>query len=429
MDAPGERSGFAGSGLACRLKLIAFCGIALLSAGGAAQAQMSLQQAVLRATQIDPGVTALRQQVLGREIDIEAEKEAWYPSIGLSGSGSSDNDGSDLTLTVTQLLYDWGLTRGKIAEATHVRAQSVAELKLEIEEVTLEVAQYFLQIESLDRKLAQTGNYMAFARRIAGQAEDRARAGVGDNGEVARARLEIARAEDQLAQIQANRSLAMSQIAFLVGEPVAGIVTPPGLSFATRYLDAGRVMTAVRLSPNYIRARAEADEAEAGIRVAKARRLPTIELEAEGRQDLNGGRSSTSVSISAGVNLSSSGFGQRQIQSAVMAAEAARNTLLATERDLTNAVSTALDQLAILQRSEISRERQLVESQKVLETYENQFSAGRRELIDLLSTGRDLYDAQIDAIETREERKKTEYQAAHDLGVLGALIVATAPGQ
>lgn len=390
---------------------------------------MSLQQAVLRSTQIDPGVLALQQQVLGREIDIESEKEAWYPSIGLSGEGSSESDGSDLTLTVTQLLFDWGLTRSKIAEATHVRAQAVAELKVEIEDITLEVSQYFLQIEALDRKLARTNDYMAFASRIAGQAEDRARAGVGDNAEVARARLEIARAEDELAQLRANRSLAMSQISFLVGEPVSAVRTPPTLDFASAYGDPGRVNTAVRLSPEYIKARAEADEAEAGIRTAKARRLPTIELEAEGRQDLNGGRTSSAIGISAGVDLSSSGFGQRQIQAAVMEAEAARNSLRAVERDLGNAVASALDQLAILQRSEISRQRQLTEAQKVLETYEKQFSAGRRELIDLLSTGRDLYDSQIEAIETGEERKSTEYQAAHDLGVLGSLIVAKAPVQ
>lgn len=392
-------------------------------------AQMSLQQAVLQSTQIDPGVLALRQQVLGRAIDIEAEKEAWYPSIGLSGEGSSDSDGSDLTLSVTQLLYDWGLTRSRIEAATHVRAQAVAELKLAIEDVTLEVAQFFLQVETMNQKLARTESYMQFARRIAGQAEDRARAGVGDNAEVARARLEIARAEDELSQLRASRSLALSQIAFLVGQPVTSVRPPPGLNFAGRYADPGRVRTAVRLAPDYIRARAEADEAEAGIRTAKARRLPTIELAAEGRQDLNGGRSSTSIGISAGVNLSSSGFGQRQIQVAAMEAEAARNTLRATERDLGNAVSTALDQLRILTRSEASRKRQLVESERVLETYENQFSAGQRELIDLLSTGRDLYDAQIDAIDTRDERKGTEYQAARDLGVLGALIVATAPAR
>jgi len=44
--------------------------------------------------------------------------------------------------------------------------------------------------------------------------------------------------------------------------------------------------------------------------------------------------------------------------------------------------------------------------------------------VDLLSTGRDLYDAQIDVIETYDDRKRTEYQNARDLGVLGTLILS-----
>lgn len=59
----------------------------------------------------------------------------------------------------------------------------------------------------------------------------------------------------------------------------------------------------------------------------------------------------------------------------------------------------------------------------MLDTYEEQFTAGQRDLIDVLTTGRDLYDAQIDQVETYEDRKRTEYEAAHDLGVLGTLIL------
>ncbi|MCK5500478.1 MAG: hypothetical protein KAI82_04400, partial [Tritonibacter mobilis] len=77
-----------------------------------------------------------------------------------------------------------------------------------------------------------------------------------------------------------------------------------------------------------------------------------------------------------------------------------------------------------LRRTEAARKRQLVEAEKVLDTYEEQFIAGQRELVDLLSTGRDLYDAQIDVIETYDDRKRTEYQNARDLGVLGTLILS-----
>ena len=97
-----------------------------------------------------------------------------------------------------------------------------------------------------------------------------------------------------------------------------------------------------------------------------------------------------------------------------------------TERQLTNTATSALQQISILRRTEKARAQQLLESQRVLDTYEQQFIGGQRELLDLLTTGRDLYDSEIEKIDTYEERKRTEYQAAHDLGVLGTLIINTA---
>jgi adhesin transport system outer membrane protein len=88
-----------------------------------------------------------------------------------------------------------------------------------------------------------------------------------------------------------------------------------------------------------------------------------------------------------------------------------------------------LEQLQIIRRTQASKARQLAESNTVLENYEEQFIAGQRELIDVLTTARDLYDAQIEQLDTYAEGKRTEYNAAHDLGVLGTLILASSRTQ
>nr|WP_319248835.1 TolC family protein [uncultured Celeribacter sp.] len=396
-----------------------------LTAAFPATAQMTLQTAALLSTEQDPNITALRQEVASRTVDIEAARDGYYPSFSLSGdSSTTDSDGPGITLTVSQVLFDWGKIRSDIKAASQVRVQSISDLKMAVEDMTLEVAEFFLDVEIMGRKIARTRTYVDFAHRIAQQASDRASAGVSDNGEVARARLEIARADDQMSQLVSNRQIAMSQLAYLIGQDPMAIVPPPELKFDKHYGTAIKIQSAVRLSPDYIAARARAAEAEAGVEKAKAARLPTIELQAEGRVDLDGGRSQTALGVSAGMDLNSRGFGRRAIQSAVLTLQSAQSSMAATERDMANAAKSSLDRLQILRSSEASRARQLAESQKVLDTYEQQFSGGKRELLDLLTTGRDLYDAQIDEIETYEERKRTEYRAAHDLGVLGTLIMA-----
>lgn len=413
------------SGLAGLLGCLGFCAtLALGLAPGPVAAQMSLTQALGLATELDPTVTAKRQTVASRTLGIKEARDAYYPSVNISAdSNTTDANGPGITLTISQVLYDWGLIRSQIKSATQARVRAVSDLKMSVETLTLDVSEAFLDVEIADRKIALTLEYASYAGRLALQAEDRARAGLGDNGEVARARLEIARAEDRLATLRSDRALSLSQIAFLTGRDPRGVVPPPSLGYASRYGSNAQIQKAVRIAPDYVASLAQAAEAEAEVQRTKAARLPTISLQAEGRTDLNGGRTRTAIGIAAGVDLNASTVGGRSLQISQRDFEAAKYNLQGVERQLTNVARTSLQQLSALRATETARAAQLEESRRVLATYEEQFTAGQRDLIDVLTTGRDLYDAQIDQVETFEDRKRTEYEAAHDLGVLGTLIL------
>ncbi|OWU80807.1 membrane protein [Oceanicola sp. 22II-s10i] len=399
--------------------------VALLLSAVSAGAQVALSDAARLATELDPNVTAMRQQVASRTIGIQQARDEYFPSLSVSAdSGTTDADGPGLTLTVSQVLYDWGLIRSKIKTATQARVQAVADLKMSVEDLTLQLSEAFLDIEVTERKLRLTRDYAAYAGRLARQAEDRARAGLGDNGEVARARLEIARARDRLQTLESDLAMSLAQIEFLIGRPVPGVLPPPSLDFAGRYSGEGKILSAVRVAPDYIAGRAAATEAEANVERVKASRLPTIKLQAQGRADLNGGRTRTAIGISAGVDLNASTLGGRGVQMAERELEAARSSLRAIERQMGNVARTSLRHIASLRATEQARFVQLEQARRVLDNYEKQFVAGQRDLIDVLTTGRDLYDAQIDQVDTYDERKRTEYQAARDLGVLGTLILA-----
>lgn len=417
-------SGLSGS-ISGPLKLLTWVSIFSFLPVLPALAQMSLQEATLSAIANNPDVEALRQTVAAKSVDIEAARDAYFPSISLSGdSGTTESEGAGVTLSVTQVLFDWGQIRSQINEASHVKVQAVSDLKMAVEDLTFEIAGYFIDVEVMKRKISYTQEYMDYARRLADQAQNRASAGLSDNSEVARARLEIARADEQMSQLLANQQIALAQLEFLVGQNIDAVAPPPSLSFSSHYGSEEKIRAAVKIAPGYIAARAAVSEAEEGIQLAKAQRFPTINLKAQGRMDLNGGATQTSVGLTAGVDLNSRGFGKRQIQSAQLAVDGAKASLRGEERQLMNVASSALERLNLLRRSEQSKAIQLVESEKVLRTYEKQFVAGQREILDLLTTGRDLYDAQIDEIDTFDERKRTEYEAAKDLGVLGTILLS-----
>lgn len=250
------------------------------------------------------------------------------------------------------------------------------------------------------------------------------RAGIASSAEVARARLEISRAEEEMFQLQSDRENALAELEFALGRSVGPTPAPERLGFMEQFSSSSNVIEAVTNSPQYIRASADLEIARAGVDVARAERKPTIRLEARGRQDLTGGRGkSGSIGITAGVNLTSSGFRGRAVIAAEQGVQAAEARLRAVERDLQNDARFYRQNLRALAASQKSLGAQVGEARKVLESYEEQFLAGQRELVDLLTTGRDLYEAEIEEIDVTDRYLRTEYEAAHSVGMLGAMLL------
>lgn len=403
------RGGALGLGLVC-----------LTAAGVSAQ---SLKDAVRIGTERDPTVEALQRAVARETTNIEIAKDGKRPQVSISGASDTTDNEPALTVTVTQVLFDWGFVKSQIAAASFERVKVVAQLKMAVEDLTLQISELYLELETLDLKIAKTQDYVDFARRIEERSRSRVAAGLSDSAEIARARLEIARADERMSQLVADRMITLSQLEFILGQPLASPRNPPTLEFTERFSSSANVIAAIVIAPGYVEAKADVDIAKAGVKAAKASKKPKIALQAQGRQDLTGGRGrSGAVGITAGVDLNSSGFSGRAVVGAEQDLAAAESRLKAVERDLQNAVRVYVEQIRVLQANEVSQLRQLEQAGEVLEAYEQQFIAGKRELIDLLTTGRDHYDSEIDKIETYKERKYTEYAAAHSVGMLGSLL-------
>lgn len=404
------------------LGVLAVIGLGL--SANIASAQTRLVDAILLASESDPGLNALRQNVARSSVEIEVVKDGRLPQISLSAETATTSvDGPAITLNVSQLLYDWGKIKASIESASQDRVAAVAAMKTGVERLNLDVANFYVDVELLDQKIARSMEYLAFAQRIATSAEDRALAGSGDNGEYSRTRLEVIRTEEQINQLTAERDLALQQLAFLTGRDVKKISVAPMLGFAKRYREPKELQAAVRFSPEYIKAQAEVAKSDAEIDVARASRKPSIKLQAQVRSDIDRRNTKSSVGISTGVELGMSAMRGRQLEVARLDAEASKANLAGISRNITNSAQSAIQQLRTLEASQLAQSRQLADADQVLQNYEQQFVAGQRQLVDLLTTGRDQYDAQIDSIETYGDLKRLDYEAAYDLGVLGTLIV------
>lgn len=403
---------------------IAFLAV-LLTLPLASSAQ-TLREAVVLGSQRDPTIAALREQVAAETSNVEISRDARRPQLNISGDTGDNGGDLGINLTVTQLLADWGLSKSQIAEAEAERVKVVAMLKSEVEDFTLAMSEAYFEIVIAKAKIARTQEYVRFTNRQERYSRDRVRAGLANSAEVARARLEISRAEEELFQHRMDYDIALAEAEFLLGQPLKQVSPPPALAFLDRLKSSREVITAVVGAPDYVSASADVAIARAGVSAARASRKPQLKLEATVRQDLTGGRGrSSAVGITAGMDLTSSGFRGRAVIAAEQRMKAADQRLRAVEKNLQNEVRTYRQRLEALRVSKRSLQAQVSDARDVLRAFEEQFRAGQRELQDLLSTGRDLYEAEISAIDTADELNRMEYKAAQSVGLLGAMLLST----
>lgn len=404
-------------------------GIALIP--GAVKA-MALEDAVRLAALRDPLVAALRQDVAQQDTNIEIIKDGERPRLSVN-VGRATALGSDETLAlqqnigsevvVSQMLFDWGKVSAQIEGANYDRVQIVSDLKKQIESVIFNIAGLYLDAETAKARLDATEEYRSNAIKLGEMTRNRAQGGLGDLSETSRADLERSRAEERLQTFTSDREVALSQLNVLVGVPDVATQSVPDLEYGRRIDSAPAIEASIKDAPDYLKAYAAMDSARADIDVAKAATKPTLRAEAAGHPGFSGGGpTSGSLGLVFGVDLGMSDLFGRQAQAAEQKYEGSRQRLAGVARDLTNQTQSYARQLKTLAASEASLRQQVDQARRVVSTYEEQFSAGLRNMTDLFTSVQELYSTQLNWIAATDQLRRTEYKVAQVLGLQGTLL-------
>ncbi len=191
-----------------------------------------------------------------------------------------------------------------------------------------------------------------------------------------------------------------------------------------RYLAASDMARVIRESPLQRKALEDANVAEAEVREAEASLLPQLNLEASALRRRSAGiRKATRWYPCASAWTPSRGFptsaGRPPRSSAWSRRNGAPTRCSATSAGNCRTFSTTATRCA---GGEQSLTQQVTESEQVGELYREQFEAGRRDVIDLLNVQRERFEAERQLINLRIERKRIEYRAAAQVGLLGPLL-------
>jgi outer membrane protein len=364
--------------------------------------------------------------------DYRAAREQWpqaraavLPQINFSAStaevDSTDNidnntvsfDRDTYQLELRQPLFDWEAFTG-LDRADAAVAQAEAELAAARQDLIVRVTEaYFEVLTARDNLRFARAEKEAVERQLE-QARQRFEVGLIPSTDVkeAQARFDLAVSDELEAQNALDQ--AREALRNITGQPVRDLESTDSsvpLNAPEPDATAAWVERALGQNPDFLAARSAAEAARHGMRQTRSGYLPEVELFA--RRQVNessftqGGRpmpvdeTDDEIGIQLSWNLFAGGAtnsraaeARAQFQQAQARVTGTRRDVQQRARDGFRAVETAMAQVRAL--------RQAVESsQSRVEATRSGFEVGTRTSVDVLNAVRDLYRAQRDLSEAR----------------------------
>lgn len=336
---------------------------------------------------------------------------AMLPELsGTLGGGRNGRLGGDAVVTGTSYnaglsasyeLDFWGRNRAlRDGSQSLVRAAIFDRDTVRLT-VTAGVASAWLQAVGLRERSAIAELSLASAQRLLNVAESRARAGAGNQLELAQQRGLVAAQQRVLAAIRQQAEDSQTTLAVLLGRSVTALtLTSADLrTLQAPAITSGLPSEVLTQRPDIARAEARLLSADANITVARAAMLPSVVLSVNANAISN--RSSTVFdnplySLAAG--LTAPIFNAGRLAAGRDLALAQREELLANYRQTIIAafgdVEVALNAVTGIEAQRIAQQEELKQAQRALTLAESRYRAGAETLLTLLDAQRTLYAAQ-----------------------------------
>lgn len=409
-----------------------------LAIGASVVHGQSLPEVVRLALQEHPRMRAAAAGVEASGFVLEQVRAARLPQLamiadpGRRTSATVPRDAvGDLGLRASLLLFDGGRTRESIARETERGAAARESLRFSAEALAAQVTELYVECYRQERLAALAADNVdahealhARVREIAsfdrGRASDQLQVG---------ARLEQARLA--LALHQGAAAEARSMLADVVAVEVSASEAPPSPRAALP-LSLNDALSMLDRHPAVRAAEAEAQAAQRAARLAAAWSLPRIDVVAvvDSPVDPLGQRQhfdDVSVRLAASWMPIDGGAGRAGVRAAERQGVQAREGARAVRRELSARVAGLWAQRES-RRQRSQTHRALVESTlQVREAYWQQFTIGRRSIVDLLNAEGEFFQARLAEEDERLGTLQAEFRLLAATARLAAGLGITVP--
>jgi len=378
---------------------------------------------LLKATSSNhPSLRVAKGLSLATQQDVEAAKRLRWPELSVVIETDQNKDAASSAtraLRLQQSLWDFGRVSALVSEAEAKTTIASHRTRVQEQDLHLQVITGWHQMRNASLRLQYAQQYNITLKGYLAQMQRRveALASPSIDLELVQSRLLQAQVEESNAQAQLEQSIeALENLSGIKALHLRTqhIADVPSLTLLQQVQANYKLLDwpqASRQHPSVLQAQAEYEVSNRQLDVKKAEVYPQIYFRLDqplSKTQVNN-TNNTKPSWFVGLSYSpGAGFSNTaQIHSQVLRSQAAQDHIeaayLHVERELRNdhrEFSSGISRLLAQQQS-------LDGTQKVLESYQRQFQAGRKSWLDLLNAAREVNQAQFALADTKAISEST----------------------
>lgn len=373
-------------------------------------ATIELYSAVAMAVDVHPSVNASIKDVLEQESLVDSAKSNYYPKIhaDLSSGRVGEYGSSQLaTISLSQVVYDFGKTENEVGQAAGALTKSNAKLFRKIDEVAHRAAEAYINVHRYQTLLIVARKQVSALRDVFDKATLRAGSGLATQSDPIQARSRLESSEANQVEVETLLAQWREQLGLLIGQGSNVMIgsIPEDFEYS---VDFDRPVNYEAL-PEILEASAERQSALALLEFSRAQRYPTLALEASSNHALAGENPNNGEDQGSFNTIMLKGTALLYQGGAISAQIRAANARVLAAEELIRDAKLRIDERIRKAAQEISGSRKRLSVlgrryNSILETetlYQEQYKLGSRSILDLLNAEQEVYLAATD----REDAK------------------------
>ena len=336
-----------------------------------------------------------------------------YPKIEMSGTlgpehndpapsseeGRATTNGRNLKLTVSKLLFDGGTSRSEFQRSKMLESAAQAEASIVIEELFLDVVQYYIDYWRYQYELAQAEDFVATMNKLVADLNAMYQAGAASKLEVDFARARLASAQGVKSSATASLNNAFSELEYLApGLRPFNAVSPEVFSEIRLRPLAEYIENGAAVNSGFVTNRLSREATQLRVDSQKGRYLPSLDFELTGSMiDDEGGPSERRDKAAAKLLLNYTLYSGGERKGAVRRAKAQLRELEAElvqlERDVFRAIDQAYNNITTSRLTLDAVVAEIAANQELQRLNRKNLDLGTINIIELIDVEERLFNA------------------------------------